>query len=131
MNRLIVAASVLLMTSYAVITALPFQGAPCAIPGVAIQFLVWRLLCAVVVTLAILIGVPLWNWTYQLWKSVGSGGVWTIGIGMAVVVAFGAWLFNSRQVYAFPGHEEWQTGLPQAVMGSLILICFAMFALPC
>jgi hypothetical protein len=121
------------MTSYAVITSLPFQGPPCDVPAATLQFLVWRLLCAAVVTLAMLIGLVLWSWTHELWKEVGEqvgiGLVVSAGVEMAVVVAFGAFLFNSTVVYTF--QKPWQPVVPQAVMGSLILICFALVALPC
>jgi hypothetical protein len=129
MNRFTLLAAASLVGAYGVISALPFRCEPCTQEASFLQFKIFRFLSAVVITLAIVIGMAMWKLIRDLWNEGLRAGVLSAGVEIGAVTGFGAWLFNAKSIYAF--RPEWHVEFPQAVISALILICYLMVALPC
>ena len=119
-----------LIGAYCLITALPFRGDPFESPTTALQFLIWRLLCAVVASVAILIGCGLWTWVAELHRSakMTPAAHWPAMLEMAVISAFGWWLFHPESIYSFG--RNWQIEFSRGTMTALVVICVVMVAWP-
>ena len=119
-----------LIGAYWFITTLPFRGDPFESPATALQFLIWRLLCAVVVSVAVLIGCGLWTWVADLHRSAKMTPAVHLPamLEMAVISAFGWWLFHPESIFSLG--RNWQIEFSRGTMTALVVICVLMVAWP-
>ena len=111
-------------------TALQWRAVYFTNPANGIQFPIWKLLCAVVITVAVLIGLVLWNWVTELHRSVNASTRTQLSgfLEMAAYTGFGWWLFNPESIYSFG--LNWQTEYSRGSMAALVVVCFFMVAWP-
>jgi len=96
--------------------------------GAVLQFQVWRLMSAVVTTVAIVIGLTLWPLVGELRSYLKGCANFAPSLQMGAIVCFGVWLFFPREIFRLD--EGWDTQAARGVMVFLVLVCFLMVALP-